>query len=129
MATTQKPQKPQPLLKINGVEIKCPSSFKYTRQDYDLDSARSVTGEMVRQRICTKVKLELTWLSGEMDMKSMSTLLKAFDDIFFEVTYYDIHDGAFITKTFYVGDRTAQMYSYVNGKPVFNEISFNLIER
>lgn len=119
----------QPLLKINGKEIKCPSTFTYTRQDYDLDSARSVTGEMVRQRICTKVKLELTWRSGEMDVKSMSILLKAVDDIFFQVTYFDIHDGAFVTKTFYVGDRTASMYSYVNGVPVFDEISFNLIEK
>lgn len=119
----------EPLLKINGTEIKCPSSFSYTRQDYDSDSARGIDGTLQRTRICTKVKLELTWLSGEMDTASMSVLLKAVDDVFFEVTYFDIHDNAFVTKTFYVGDRTAQMYSYVNGKPVFNEISFSLIER
>lgn len=120
---------PQPLLKINGVAIKTPTSFSYTRQDFDLDSARSVNGDMVRQRICTKVKLELTWASGAMDVKSMSTLLKAVDDVFFQVTYFDIHDGAFKTSTFYCGDKTATMYSYVNGKPVFDEIQFNLIEK
>lgn len=117
------------LILINGKEIKCPSSFQYTRQDYDLDSSRSVTGEMVRQRICTKVKLDLTWKSGAMDVQSMATLLKAVDDVFFEVTYFDVHDGAMRTATFYVSDRTATMYSFVNGVPVFDEISFSLVER
>lgn len=114
---------------INGKEIKCPSSFNYTRQDFDLESGRSITGEMCRQRVCTKVALELTWNSGAMDVQSMSTLLKAVDDVFFQVTYFDIHDGAMRTSTFYVGDRTGQMYSYINGVPVFNQISFRLIEK
>lgn len=119
----------QPLLMINGVAIATPSTFVYTRQDYDIDSARSVTGELVRQRVCTKVKLELTWRTGAMDVESMSTLLKACDDVFFEVTYFDAHDGEFVTKTFYRGDVSGQMYSFVNGKPVFNEVKFSLIEK
>ena len=115
---------------INGKEIKCPSTFGYTRQDFDLDSGRSaVTGELARQRICTKVSLDLTWNAGAMDVQSMATLLQAVDAVFFQVTYFDIHDGAMRTSTFYVGDRTAQMYSMINGKPVFDEISFTLIER
>ena len=59
----------------------------------------------------------------------MSTLLQALDDVFFQVTYFDIHDGRMRTSTFYVGDRTAQMYSYIDGVPVFNEISLTLIEK
>ena len=56
---------------INGKPV-FPSSFSYTRQDFDNDSARSaITGEMVRQRICTKVKLELTWYSGKMTVEEM----------------------------------------------------------
>lgn len=114
---------------INGKEIKCPSTFNYTRQDYDLDSSRSVTGELVRQRICTKVKLELTWNAGAMDVESMAILLQAVDAEFFEVTYFDIHDGAMRTAMFYRGDIDAQMYSYINGVPVFDQIKFNLIEK
>lgn len=117
------------LIKINGVAIKTPSTFEYTRQDFDLDSNRSVTGEMVRQRICTKVRLDLTWRAGAMDVQSMATLLQAVDDVFFEVEYFDIHDGAMRKATFYVGDRTASMYSYVNNVPVFEEISYSLIEK
>lgn len=117
------------LLKINGVAIVTPTTFTYTRQDYDLDSARSVTGEMVRQRICTKVKLELTWRTGAMDVQSMAILLQACDDVFFEVEYFDPHEGEFVTSIFYRGDITGQMYSFVNGQPVFDEVRFNLIEK
>ena len=114
---------------INDKEIKCPSTFQYTRSDLDQDSYRDINGNLVRNRIATKVQLTLTWKSGDMDVQSMSTLLKAFDDVFFQVTYFDIHDGTMRTGTFYVSDRTAQMYSYINGKPVFNEISLTLIEK
>lgn len=115
-------------VKINGKDI-CPSSFSYTRQDFDLDSARSITGEMVRQRICTKVKLELTWYTGAMTVQEMATLLQAVDDVFFEVEYFDLHDGKMRKMMAYVGDRSATMYSFVDGKPVFEEIKFSLIEK
>ena len=113
---------------INGKSI-TPSSFSYTRQDFDLDSGRSITGEMVRTRVCTKVKLELKWRAGAMTVEQMATLLQAVDNEFFEVTYFDLHDGAMRTAMFYVGDRSATMYSYINNKPVFEEISFSLIEK
>ena len=114
---------------INGKPV-FPSSFSYTRQDFDNDSARSaITGEMVRQRICTKVKLELTWRAGAMTVEEMATLLQAVDDVFFEVTYFDVHDGAMRTMVAYCGDRTATMYSYVDNKPVFDEIKFSIIEK
>lgn len=115
-------------IKINGKDI-CPSTFSYTRQDFDLDSGRSITGEMVRTRICTKVKLELTWRAGAMTVEEMATLLQAVDDVFFEIEYFDIHDGAMRTMMAYVGDRSATMYSYVDNKPVFQEVSFSIIEK
>ena len=114
---------------INGKEIKCPSTFQYTRSDLDVDSYRDINGNLVRNRIATKVQLTLTWKSGAMDVQSMSTLLKAFDDVYFSVTYFDVHDAQMRTATFYSSDKTAQMYSYINGVPVFNEISLTLIEK
>lgn len=117
-------------IKINGKEIKCPSSFVYTRSDYDSDSARSaITGELVRTRICTKVKLDLTWKSGAMDVESMATLLQAVDDVFFEIEYFDLHDGKMRTMTAYCGDRTGQMYAYHEDRIIFEEISFSIIEK
>ena len=117
------------LIKINNKEIKTPSTFQYTRSDLDVDSYRDINGNLVRNRISTKVQLTLTWKAGDMDVQSMSTLLKAFDDVYFQVTYFDVHDGAMRVMTAYVSDRTAQMYSYIDGVPVFNEISFTLIEK
>lgn len=117
------------LIKINNKEIKTPSTFQYTRSDLDVDSYRDLNGNLVRNRIAVKVQLTLTWKAGAMDVQSMSTLLKAFDDVYFSVTYFDIHDGAMRTMTAYVSDRTAQMYSYVDNVPVFNEISLTLIEK
>ena len=114
---------------INNKEIKCPSSFGYTRSDLDVDSYRDINGNLVRHRIGTKVQLSLTWKAGAMDVQSMSTLLKAMDDVFFQVTYFDIHDGQMRSGTFYASDKTAQMYSYIDGKPVFNEISVTLVEK
>ena len=114
---------------INGTEIKCPSTFGYTRSDLDQDSYRDINGNLVRNRISTKVQLSLTWKAGAMDVQSMSTLLTAMDDVFFQVTYFDIHDGQMRTMTAYASDKTAQMYSYIDGKPVFNEISVTLVEK
>ena len=114
---------------INGKEIKCPSSFQYTRSDLDVDSYRDINGNRVRSRVAVKVQLTLTWKAGAMDVQSMSTLLTAMDDIFFQVFYFDIHDGQMRTGTFYASDKTAQMYSYIDGVPVFNEISVTLIEK
>ena len=117
------------LIKINNKEIKTPSTFQYTRSDLDVDSYRDINGNLVRNRIGTKVQLTLTWKAGAMDVASMSTLLKAFDDVYFQVTYFDVHDAAMRTATFYSSDKTAQMYSYIDGVPVFNEISLTLIEK
>lgn len=117
------------LLKINNQQIATPSSFKYTLSDLDLESGRNLNGEMVRNRVATKVRLDLTWNSGVMDTNSMSILLKAFDEVFFDVSYFDIREGKVLTKSMYVSDRIANMYSFINGKPVFDEISFALIEK
>lgn len=114
---------------INGKEIKCPSSFQYTLSDLDVDSYRDFNGNLVRNRVATKVQLTLTWKSGAMDVQSMSTLLKAFDNEFFQVTYFDLREGKMRTSVFYASDKVGQMYSYIDGVPVFKEISLTLIEK
>lgn len=119
------------VIKINGVTIKTPSTLVYTRSDYDAEegSYRDITGTMTRQRITTKVKLELTWNSGALNIQEMSTLLKAVDPLFFNVRYFDPYEGKFVEKVMYVGDRTTNMYSFINGNPVWDTVSYNLIEK
>ena len=56
--------------------------------------------------------------------------MKAVKDVFFQVTYPDPMDGV-ITKTMYVGDRTATAYFYnTKTKEVeWQGLKMNLIER
>lgn len=113
------------------VSIPEPSSYQYDRSDYDAEegSYRDITGEMNRERIATKVKLTLSWNSAALSSSEVSTLLKTFDPLFVEVRYYDPWKGDFRETKMYVGDRTANMYTFRGGKAVWNTISFNLIEK
>ena len=119
------------LQEYQWVSIPTPSTLAYTRADYDAEegSYRDITGTMSRQRITTKVKLELTWKSGALSIEEMSTLLKAVDALFFDVKYFDPYVGGFTVKTMYVGDRSTNMYSFVKGVPIWDKVSFNLIEK
>lgn len=119
------------ILKINGVGIADPQSLQW--DIYDLDSeegaGRNQSGEMFRDRVAVKRKLNCTW--GPMEPQEMSTLLKAMDNVFFTLEYPDAHDGAYRTGTFYVGDRNTPMYMWNNEKQKFlwEGLSANFIER
>lgn len=111
--------------------IPTPSSYQYDRSDYDAEegSYRDITGTMTRQRITTKVKLTLSWNSAALAATDISKLLQAVKPLFFEVRYFDPYEGGMTTTTMYVGDRSLDMYSFINGKPVWRTIAFNLIEK
>lgn len=115
------------MLSINGVVIAAPSVFEYTIQDLDGESNRAADGMLYRDRIASKVKLSLEW--GPLSMAECSALLQATKDVFFSVTYPDAMAGTMITKSMYVGDRTAPMYCYKDGKAKWNGLKMNLIER
>ena len=119
----------QAVLTIGGKVMPCPSTMQWDISTYDLDSARGVDGTMQRQVICHKEKLNLTWRAGALTMDEVSLLLNAVMPTFFSVTYFSPLANAMVTKTMYVGDRTTNFYSIIDGKPVIDEISFNLIER
>jgi len=53
-------------------------------------------------------------------------ILSAFQPEYINVTYYDYKSLAFLTKRFYVGDRSVSSYNRVLG---IATISFNIIER
>jgi hypothetical protein len=97
------------MLKIGGIEIVDPKSYQAIISDIDADSNRNANGELLRDRIAVKRKLELEW--EPLSQSEISTLLKAVEDVFFDVTFIDPKDGE-ITKTMYVGDRTAPAYAY-----------------
>ena len=99
---------------IGGVTVTQPAEVTYNRYDLDSeDSFRSLSGEMQRDRITVKVKLECRW--NGLTAQQMRQLLQAMDDVFFDINYFDPYQGSYVTKTFYVGDRSTPVYSMVAG--------------
>lgn len=114
---------------INGVAVKTPNKFEWTIQSIDgSETGRNANGDMVRDYITDKVKLDIGY--PPLNDSEISTILKAINHPSFSVTYPDALEGRDVTKTFYVGDRKAPSYSW-NKK--FNEakwkgLEFSLIE-
>ena len=48
-------------LLLNGVAVVAPKSFQVGIQDVDGETGRNANGDMVRDRIATKRKLECEW--------------------------------------------------------------------
>ena len=97
------------MLKINNVNIKAPSVFQVDIQDIDGESNRNAKGKLLRDRIAVKRKLNLEW--GPLKQSEIAPILNAVSGVFFTVTFPDPELGI-ITKTMYVGDRTAPAYFF-----------------
>ena len=114
------------MIKINGVAIATPKVFEATVSDLDGESNRNANGELIRDRIAVKRKINLEW--GLLTQSEISTLLKAVSSVFFTVTFPDPQLGA-TSKTMYVGDRTAPAYQYKDGEVKWSGLKMNFIER
>lgn len=116
------------MLKINNIVVPQPSTMKYNRIDYDSeDSFRSMSGDMVRDRIATKVKLECTW--NYLTQDDAHKLLDAVKCTFFHVQYIDPFENKWVDKVMYVGDRTLPYYNVIDGVIAFTGTSMNFIEK
>lgn len=113
-------------LSINGVSVVTPKSFKVAIQDIDGETGRNAEGNMIRDRVTTKRKLDCEW--GMLTQLECSTILNAVQSIFFNVTYPDPILGM-TTKTFYVGDRSTPAYSFSNKLKPWSGLTMNLIEQ
>ena len=111
---------------INGVTVVPPKNFQVAVSDVDGETGRNANGDMVRDRITTKRKLECEW--GTLTQDEMSRIQTAVQPVFFDVSYPDPVLGQ-TTKTFYVGDRTSPAYSFTNILKPWSGLKFSLIER
>lgn len=114
------------MISINGVVIATPKTFEVEISDLDGETNRNANGDLVRDRIAVKRKLILEW--PPLSQSQISTLLKAVSSVFFSVTFPDPELGV-ITKTMYVGDRTAPVYQCANGEVNWKGLKMNFIER
>lgn len=114
------------MIKINGVAIATPKIFEATVSDIDGETNRNAKGELIRDRVAVKRKINLEW--GTLEQSEMSTILNAVSSVFFTVEFPDPQLGL-ITKTMYVGDRTSPAYSYIDNKIKWQGLKMNFIEK
>lgn len=115
------------MLKINNVSITSPSVFEVDIQDIDGESNRNAKGDLLRDRIAVKRKLNCEW--PPLTAEECSTLLKAVSGVFFSVYYPDPETGGFETKIMYVGDRSVPALCVKDGKIHWKGLKMNFIEQ
>lgn len=114
------------LLNISGVDLPTPSDLKVGIQDI-VKAERNTKGDMIKEHIATKGKLELSW--SYLSAADLALIFTAVMPNFFSVTYLDPQTNTMRTGTFYSGDRNAGMIDFKNGIARYKDIKFNLIER
>ena len=119
------------VLQINGIDIADPKTLTWDIYDLDAEegAGRNQSGEMFRDRVAVKRKINCTW--GPLELEEMSRLLKSMDDVFFTLRYPDAHDGMYREGEFYVGDRSTPLYMWNEKKQkyLWEGLSANFIER
>lgn len=116
-----------PIQSVNGGEVPCPSTYECIESDVSAaDAGRTEDGLMHKMMIGRKVHLQLAW--NNISTHDASVILNAFTaQEYFSVEYLDPKQGVFVTKTFYVGDRSVPSYSTRLG--IWQNVTFNIIER
>ena len=118
----------KPMIKVDGVEMPCPSTFEWSLQRVSAgESGRDDTGKMHVNQVTQKRKIVLSWLGK--DWATTSFILKAFNPQYIKVTYPDMLSGKFETRTFYTGDRKAPVKLWWTNNKLMESISFDIIER
>lgn len=82
---------------------------------------------MHKNRVAQKRKIQLSF--NGVTPEIARTVLQAVNPEYIDVTYFDPLEGQNVTKTFYVGDRSAPVRWWWTGKKIFESLSFDLIER
>lgn len=114
------------MISINGVKIATPKVYEATVSDLDGETNRNANGDLIRDRVAVKRKLNLEW--GPLAQNEIAPILNAVSGVFFTVTFLDPQLGM-VTKTMYVGDRTAPAYQYINGEVKWQGLKMNFIEK
>ena len=115
-------------LKVDNVTMPCPSSFQWGLQDVSAaESGRTSDSLMHKNRVSQKRKIALSW--SELTPAQTSTVLQAFNPEYISVYYWDAMAGAYQTRTFYVGDRSAPVHFWFANNQRFETVSFDIIER
>lgn len=114
-------------IKINGRDFD-PSKMSFGIQDVSAsDAGRDQSGYMHKDLISRKYKIELEWWCPS--RQETARILTAVEPEYFPVTFTDPMTNTVVTKTFYVGDRTAPVQMWGDDRQFYSSVKFNLIER
>lgn len=115
------------VITINGTQYD-PSELTIGIQDVSApDAGRDLSGIMWKMKISQKVTIQLGWLQP--DPALVSQILTSVAPEYFSVQYTDPITNSSVTKTFYVGDRSAPYQVWGTNTKRFSKLSFKLIER
>jgi len=110
------------------VECPTPSAMTWGLQDVSAaDSGRTDDAKMHKNRIAQKVKWSLVWTTKKPDV--VAKILQMFDPEYFYVRYNDPKTNKMIVKEFYAGDRSAPVEQWIVGGKLYEQVSFDIIER
>lgn len=116
------------MITVDGVEMPCPSAFTWGLQDISAaESGRTDDTLMHKNRVGQKRKISLQWNCP--DWQTTARILQAFNPEYINVTYPDMMSGAYETRIFYVGDRSAPVKMWWTSKKRMESLSFDIIER
>ena len=116
------------MIRVNGTKVKTPSSFSWGLQDVSAsDAGRTQDALMHKNMVAQKRKIAMSWSMPSPD--EARAILLAFNNEYFDVTYYDPLDGDIVTRTFYAGDKTAPVKIWTANNKRYEQISFDIIER
>ena len=120
------------VFKVNGVNMLpyvAYGGFKWQRNDIDgPDAGRDLTGRLRRNRVATKVKLDIT--CRPLKSSEAATVLSAIKPEYVTVEYYDPEAGAVLKKTMYANNNPA-VFQVRNGDGTtwWSGITFPLVEQ
>lgn len=108
------------------------------------DAGRTEDAKMHKNKIAEKRKVGLAWRN--LSLLNTAKILWLFKSEYIDVQYYDalppdvnpfaegmteeaFLQAAWITKTFYVGDRAASVQMWTDEKQLYGDINFSIIEQ
>lgn len=112
----------------NLVDMPNPSKMDWSYQDVSQgDSGRDDTGKMYKGKVTDKVKLALSW--NGITPAVASQILQAFKPEYIYVRYFDPELNNYRIMEAYTGDKTAPARIWTVNNKIYENVSFDVIER
>lgn len=114
-------------MKIDSYTAPTPSALSVDIEPI-VKAERTETGEMFKEFIAEKRKLNVTW--SYLSNSDTAALLTSVNPNFVDIEYEDPKTGTTRTGTFYAGPQSASVLRYSGGSAVgYTDVKINFIEK